>query len=99
MPLFQDILGTKFKDWAYEEEVRVFASLEEEIGGMFFVNFDERIVLREVILGMRCHLDILEIARDLSEYTNEIKIVKATASDTEFKVLEDSGRTVLHSRR
>src|ERR1700674_489673 len=40
IPIFQELLGTKFKDWAYEEEVRVFASLQEEVNAMFFVNFD-----------------------------------------------------------
>ena len=96
IPLFQEILGIKFKDWAYEEEVRVFAELKEEIDGMFFVDFDDRIVLSEVILGIRCPIDIAEISRDLAGYKNEIKIIKAAASETRFEVLEDVSKTVFH---
>lgn len=47
------LLATKFKDWAYEDEVRTFAPLDPKgaEGENFFLPFSENLVLREVALG------------------------------------------------
>jgi hypothetical protein len=50
------VLKTKFKDWAYEDEVRVFARLEEQDPAtqLYYKDFDKQLALREVIFGARC---------------------------------------------
>ena len=50
-------LTTKFRDWAYEREWRVFTTLKESVWSdcagseIFFVDFGGDLVLKEVLLG------------------------------------------------
>lgn len=51
-------LRTKFVDWKYEDEVRVFASRDQHEGGNYFASFDKNgVTLREVITGHRCPIE------------------------------------------
>jgi Protein of unknown function (DUF2971) len=49
------LLSTKFADWRYENEVRLFASLDERDpkSGHCFVEFGDKLKLKEVLLGPR----------------------------------------------
>ena len=49
------LLAFKAAGWSYEEEVRLFAKLEspDRASGLYFVDFDENLVLKELILGAR----------------------------------------------
>jgi hypothetical protein len=97
LAVFRNLLGTKFSDWAYEEEVRLFAKLEQEIDGKFFVNFDDRIVLIEVILGMRCPVETGELLPDFATYTTPIRIMQAMPSPDHFRVLECETESVTYT--
>lgn len=50
------LIATKFRDWKYENEFRLFVQLDhdEAEGGLYFVPFSENLRLREVVLGPRC---------------------------------------------
>jgi len=52
----QKLLFTKFEHWAYEEEYRVYIRLEEQdaASNLYFKNFDNNLVLQEVIVGPMC---------------------------------------------
>ena len=47
------LIRTKFKDWKYEKEVRLFVALDKDRkeSGMYFEPFHSELQLREVILG------------------------------------------------
>jgi len=96
-PLFEEILCTKFDHWAYEQEVRAFCNLHNEEGGKFFLNFQEAIKLKEVILGVRCAIEPTPTLAQLAGFNTDIKVIQATASEDAFAILEDSGKTVVHS--
>lgn len=51
---------TKFAHWDYEGEQRLFVELGQSTqeGSLFFWNFDEDLVLAEVVLGPDCHLPL-----------------------------------------
>lgn len=51
--LNQTILSTKYKHWEYENEVRTFVPLENPYPdtGLFFKNFDSKLVPKEVVIG------------------------------------------------
>lgn len=65
--LQQLLLRTKFKHWHYEQELRIFVSLEHALkeGRLYFYPFDEDLQLAEVILGPQCDLS-LEAVRQLT---------------------------------
>jgi len=47
-----EILTTKFEHWSYEDEYRVFPQLQErDPSGLYFLEFDDQVSLREVIVG------------------------------------------------
>lgn len=65
--LQKQLLCTKFREWSYEEEVRVFVSLSEATaeGRLHFRPFNDDLQLREVILGAQCDLS-LDVVRSLT---------------------------------
>jgi hypothetical protein len=45
------LLWTKFAGWRYEDEVRAFMTREEPENQRYFIHFDDRLKLREIIVG------------------------------------------------
>jgi hypothetical protein len=58
---------TKYRHWAYEEELRVFVELEKATreGGLYFYPMGDALQLRHVILGHLCQTSLLEPVRKL----------------------------------
>ena len=81
------LLYTKHCDWHYEEEVRVYAPLEEcdAATGLYFSNFNEHIVLREVITGPLCATTKHEIEAALRD--EHVAITKGRLAFNSFKVV------------
>jgi hypothetical protein len=80
---------TKFRHWEYENEVRRFVALRdaEQDGPLSFWPFDERMQLREVILGHLCAASELEPIRHLVANAQVDAVVsKARLSFGSFKV-------------
>jgi Protein of unknown function (DUF2971) len=91
-PVLKDsnrMLFTKFRNWAYEEEVRAWATLEEEEDGLFFKRFDNALRLRAVIVGARCEVSRQTLTENLRSEDRGIKIVKARAGFKRFEVVRD----------
>jgi hypothetical protein len=63
--LTEKLSRTKFADWAYEKEYRLFVKLESAIkeSGLYFYPFGDDLQLVEVILGPRCNLSIDAVQR------------------------------------
>jgi len=87
--LVRRILFTKFNDWRYEEEIRVWAPLQNEDGGLYFLEFDEKLQLREVIIGQRCSLSRAEIMGALGSLAVEVKVSKARPAYDKFQMVCD----------
>jgi len=52
-----EFLTIKFKDWEYEDEIRLIVPLNEteKQDNLYFKKFDDNLILREVIFGSRCN--------------------------------------------
>lgn len=93
----RELMRTKFHDWKYENEVRVFlplAEMESE-GGLYFQKFSNRLALKEVILGSECPMSV-ELVRSLVTdlyAANVVKVSKARIAFTRFEVLTDKKAT------
>lgn len=87
---------TKYAHWRYEEEVRVFISLEsaQKEGNHFFRHFDSDIRLADVILGTLCEASVEDMRKLVSERSPSAKTCKARLSQKQFKIERDS-RTVI----
>ena len=81
-------LYTKYENWAYEQEIRCWTTLETPSQGMYFMEFGPSLRLVEVIAGARCPLTkskILEAIKPL----NDVKLIKARAGFHRFEIVED----------
>jgi len=52
----QRLLYTKFKHWEYEQEYRIYIQLEEEIEGIYYSDFSDKLKLKRVIIGEQCNV-------------------------------------------
>jgi hypothetical protein len=86
----RQIFTTKFKDWEYENEVRIFLRLVDRDAdtGLYFQDFSESLALREVILGPRCALTKTAIQRQLAG-RGEIRVIKSRLAFKTFRVVEN----------
>lgn len=85
------LLTTKFRDWAYEEEVRILASLAKarRIGGLYFYPFAPNLVLREVILGARCDTSIDKVRSLVHPFDPHVHVLKGRLAFQKYGVVED----------
>ncbi len=85
------LIRTKFYDWKYENELRLFVKLDHTTveSDMYFKDFDSNLILREVILGSRCELPIAGIRTMLNSYTPSVKVIKSKIALNSFHIVED----------
>ncbi|MBS0296956.1 MAG: DUF2971 domain-containing protein [Proteobacteria bacterium] len=59
----RELLSTKYADWAYEDEIRAFASLDPKSceDGHYFLDFSRTMALREIQLGPTCKTTRAEV--------------------------------------
>jgi len=84
------LLSMKFRDWSYEDEVRVFVRLEERdlVTGLYFRKFDERIRLAEAIAGHGCTVKRTEIKQAIGN-DPKVDIIKARLAFKSFWVVKN----------
>jgi hypothetical protein len=90
----RQVLFTKFNHWKYEQEIRVWAPLQNEEKGLSFVSFGETLQLVEVIIGAKCALSRGKIVDALGPLAEKVKISKARAAYDNFEMVEDQGAPV-----
>lgn len=94
----QRILATKFEDWRYEDEVRVFVGLDEPDTktGLYYKDFGADLCLKEVIIGPRCHFSVSDLNNVLTKYNDEVRVIPSRLAFGAFKVIE---RKVVHKKK
>jgi Protein of unknown function (DUF2971) len=89
------LMRTKFRDWAYEDEMRLFVELNEDRleSGLYFEHFSKHLRLREVILGPKCDLPIAGLRKLVADYVPKVSVIQARIAFTRFEVLENKVAT------
>ena len=89
-PLMRKLL-LKFKGWLYEDEVRMFARLDGKNGGPSYFDVGKKLVLRQVIAGVRCMVSRKKIDECVRRggHSTPVEILKARLSFDSFQVVED----------
>lgn len=84
----KQIVTTKFDHWSYEGEHRLVATLDEKdpCTGLYFYKFNDKLQLREVIVGACSKVTRAEISRALKEYNAEINVFKARLAFKTFNI-------------
>jgi hypothetical protein len=83
------VLFTKFKHWVYEDEIRIWGSLQDKSSPLNFVQFGENLRLIEVIVGAKSALSKAIIKQELGSLAEGVNISKARAAYNKFEMVED----------
>jgi len=85
------LLATKFDDWKYEKEFRVFVDLTQHVseGGLYFCYFDDHLKLTSVVLGARCEVPISRVRELVAHYPHKVHVKRARIAFTKFAVTEN----------
>ncbi len=84
------LLFTKYEDWRYEREARIYTTLKDADPktGLYFADFGEQLVLREVITGPLCAVTEEELC-DAAGSATEVEFKKAGLAFDTFRVVTD----------
>jgi len=85
----QQLLFTKFSHWSYEDEYRVYAQLETAEDGLYFADFSEHLLLREVIVGCESRVSRSEIQDALGSDASSVTTFKVRAAFTSFRIVRN----------
>ncbi len=86
------LLSTKYIDWKYEHEVRMFTNLSDVDPDtkLYFADFGEDCALREVIVGPLGEVTKHYLREVLGDFNpREIKLTKARLAFNNFRVVTD----------
>ena len=95
--LMSRLLRTKFSDWKYENEVRVYTALSD-VGaatGHYFKDFWADMALREIILGPRYSGSALPIATLARGCARRVSIIHSRLAFKSFRVVRDKSKVVV----
>lgn len=91
----EKLLTTKFSHWSYEQEQRVIINLNQRIpdsNGLYFEEFSESIVLKEVIIGCESSIKQKDIAELCKSNNHRVRIFNSRAAFREFKIVWDRSK-------
>ena len=89
--LMRRLLRTKFYDWKYENEMRIFVGLDHKTceSGMYFYDFSKDFELREVVLGPRCELPIQAVRNLVADFSSDVMVTKSRIAFSSFRVIRN----------
>jgi hypothetical protein len=90
-PTMRRLLFTKFADWRYEDECRIYTRLKERDSKtrLFFADFNDDVVLREVIAGPLCETTKAAIERAVGKSSQQVRLVKSRLAFKTFRIVKD----------
>ena len=101
--LLEKVITTKYSQWAYEEEWRLFSKLEEKDvnNGFFYLPFGENLALREIIVGTRCTTSLGSFKRLIGSTDKSVTIIKARPAFETFTMVrqEKVSPIVVHPKK
>ena len=94
--LMKRLLFTKFRDWKYEAEVRVYTDLKDvdPPTGHYFAEFSGDFSLKEVIFGHRFEGPTTEIAQSVRPRFPGVTFIKARLAFKSFRVVRNKSVVV-----
>ena len=83
------LIFTKYENWRYEQELRIYSQLNEIKDGLYFADFGTSLQLQKVIAGARCALSGRDIQEATEPLSKDVIFVKARPGFTEFEIVKD----------
>jgi len=83
----QKLLYTKFAHWSYEDEYRLYVSLNDQENGLYFVLFSEELSLRQVIVGAESAITRAQASSAIGALASDVEQFKARPAFKSFKIV------------
>lgn len=83
------LIFTKYSNWQYEKELRIWAALNESEGGLYFAEFGPMLSLVSVVAGARCTVKLSEVEAAFGEKSERVPVIKARAGFGKFEIVKD----------
>jgi hypothetical protein len=95
--LIEKILTTKYKQWEYEDEWRLFSKLvvPDSVNGFFYLPFGPSLALREIIVGARCEKSVGSFKKLLGDVEQSVEIIKARPAFESFSMVRQKRVSVI----
>jgi len=87
LPDAEALIFTKYANWQYEQELRIWAALNTCDNGLYFADFGPTLKLEKVIAGARCSLSERQIAAAIGPFSEDVIIMKGRAGFKEFEIV------------
>ena len=85
----KNLYFTKSERWKYEKEWRTWTSGQRDpVSGLYFADFDDRVILREILVGFRCTEKDIKSRLDklVASYPDPPKIFSTRRSLSAFEI-------------
>lgn len=94
--MIKAMLLTKFEAWRYENEHRVMSDLtDKDKDGRYYSDFGPSLMLREVIIGVRCTATQQEVATWVGAMGHGVEIRKGRLAFNDFRIVEQKRKRVV----
>jgi hypothetical protein len=81
------MLFTKYSNWEYEKEIRMWVQLNDAEDGLYFYDFNETLQLAAVIVGVRCGLSRNALTSVLGTPARSVTLTKARPGFQRFEIV------------
>lgn len=90
--LMNELLHQKYRDWGYEEEYRGWIKLDEKDKktGLYFMEFSDTLKLKEIIVGPRSKIKLMELRRIISPHIKGVEIHQARLAFKSYSVVPNN---------
>ena len=88
------ILSTKYSHWGYEDEARIFSTLESKSGDLYFKEFDVDMVLREVQVGFNSEITRVQLAGALGDLSESVNCFKVRPAFGSFRMVRNEDESL-----
>jgi hypothetical protein len=88
------LLFTKFAHWQYEQEYRAYVQLDEEVDGLYYAEFSEKLSLKRVIVGEQSKVLRAKISQALGSLSKDVEVFKARAGFRSFDVVRNKNEAM-----
>lgn len=91
------MLSTKYSQWSYEEEYRLFGRLDDADpeNGHYYFPFGPDMTLREVIVGTRCDKPLHWFRHLLTDIAQPVTVIKARPAFGSFTMVRKKDEAVI----
>jgi hypothetical protein len=87
------LLVTKFDHWRYEDEVRLFVSLDDPENELYFFSFSDQLSLQQVIVGAASDLTRADVSNAMGNEA-AVEVFKARAAFNSFEVVRNQNESL-----